>query len=251
MFIEQRTYTLRPGNLERFWELQVERGFKVVEPIMERLVGYFGHSAPEFDQVVHLWRYDSHDDWRARVHGLYGKRELDTYFQKVRALMLAQENMIFMPAPWKSLTPILGNGNDWLPGDGPLLVARTEKSTLVEIETINFSPGALPAFWSAVSQTEDELAFPRLLGGFSSMIGRLHQLVLYRLAEDDAPTGRPSAWTALTQRYGSLISSSEKKVFEVPRETALSPLFFRSKDSWTVDFDCGSSSADRAPSNGS
>ena len=38
MLFEQRIYTLGCETAERFWELQRERGFELVRPIMERLI---------------------------------------------------------------------------------------------------------------------------------------------------------------------------------------------------------------------
>src|SRR3546814_17643957 len=81
MILEHRAYTMKPGNLERFYELQVDRGFGLVKPIMERLIGYFTTLSGPAEQVVHLYAFDTLEDWRMRLHGLYPVAALQSYFQ--------------------------------------------------------------------------------------------------------------------------------------------------------------------------
>lgn len=229
MFIEQRTYTLRPGTLERFWQLQQERGFEVVRPIMERLVGYFGKAEEDYDQVVHLYRYDSHDDWIARLHGLYGKPQLDAYFKDVRALMLAQENTVLAPAPSRWLTPILGNGKDWLPEFGPLMPSSESKPLSLTIQTVDFLPGTLPSAWQTLeAETVDKQFDSDLLGAFVTVIGRQHRMIIYRMTSvgraDEYP---PNTWL---DAHGDVIVASVCKEFQIAPFPVLSPLFASAGD---------------------
>lgn len=115
MLFEQRCYTLKPGTTTAFWQAQVERGFELVEPIQQRLVGYFSNVSGPVDQVTHLYRYDSFDDWENRLHGLYAVSALQPYFRSVRALMTAQQNQFFAVAPVAQLNPLWGQGRDWIP----------------------------------------------------------------------------------------------------------------------------------------
>ena len=77
----------KPGLLERFYETQVERGFDAVRPVIDRVIGYFSTVSGPADQVIHLYAFDSLDDWQTRLHGLYGVPELEPYFLNVRPLM--------------------------------------------------------------------------------------------------------------------------------------------------------------------
>ena len=100
MLFEQRMYTLASESADRFWELQYERGFELVRPIMERLVGYFSTRIGSNDVIVHWWRYDSFEDWRQRLHGLYEVDGLLPSFKKVRAILSAQENKFLHHSPF-------------------------------------------------------------------------------------------------------------------------------------------------------
>ena len=119
MLLERRAYTLRPGAAEDFWKAQLVRGVtEEARPIMGRVIGWFEAASGPNTQIIHLWRYDSFEDWYSR---LYSKRSgAAEYYQLVRPLMLAQENRFMLPAPIPELTPYWGNGNDWLPG-GPAI----------------------------------------------------------------------------------------------------------------------------------
>jgi hypothetical protein len=70
MLMEQRTYTLKMGNLERFLDLQIGRGSEDPRQILERLIGYFYTESGPSVQIVHLYRYDDYDDWVKRAVGL-------------------------------------------------------------------------------------------------------------------------------------------------------------------------------------
>lgn len=67
MLIEHRAYTLKAGLMESLWQAQWERGYQLVQPILDRLIGYFSTTNGQEDQVVHLYRYDDYDDWARRL----------------------------------------------------------------------------------------------------------------------------------------------------------------------------------------
>ncbi|TBR20784.1 MAG: NIPSNAP family protein, partial [Reyranella sp.] len=115
MLIERRAYTMRPGRMDEFIDAQLERGFgPPIRQILDRLIAYFRTVSGPTDEVVHLWRFDSFEDWTSRLHSLYGRPELEPYFKTVRSLMVAQQNTFLVPAPLPALTPYWGNGQDWL-----------------------------------------------------------------------------------------------------------------------------------------
>lgn len=181
MILEHRAYTMQPGCLERFYELQVERGFDAIRPVIDRVIGYFSTVDGPLEQVVHLYAFASLEDWRERLHGLYGVPELEPYFQKVRPIMLAQENHILLPAPLPELTPHFAADSWWQTGDAPLANARG-KDIVVEERVISLTPGQLPRYWdlmakhglAAISALETNQ-----LGTFFMMVGPLHQVYHY------------------------------------------------------------------------
>lgn len=181
MLIERRAYTMRPGRMDEFIDAQLERGFgPPIRQILDRLIAYFRTVSGPTDEVVHLWRFDSFEDWTSRLHSLYGRPELEPYFKTVRSLMVAQQNTFLVPAPLPALTPYWGNGQDWL-GDQPPRISASD-SALVEETTYQLLPGTVPIFWDAMR--DDGLRADgapwRLLGAFSTTIGRLHQVLIYR-----------------------------------------------------------------------
>ncbi len=191
---ELRCYTLKAGATAAFWQAQVDRGFDLVAPIQQRLVGYFSTAADAAagEQIWHLYRYDGFDDWRQRLHGLYGVAALEPYFATVRALMTAQENRFMQPAPLGALSPLWNDATDWLPGRAeltPMLEGATPDGW-VEAQTTVLLPGTQPRWWQAWREAaaDDEVLQPdNLLGCFVTLVGRQHQvLTLRRHADADA-----------------------------------------------------------------
>lgn len=236
MLFEHRTYTLKPGTLERFWLAQDERGYAAVRPILERLVGYFSACTGSSDQVVHLYRYDSYEDWMARLHGLYLVSELEPYFRTVRALMSAQENKFLMPAPIAELSPLWSGAQDWRPSRGAVFRKGTvDGEALVEEETTTLLPGAMPSYWQAYREhglrlLEDQSE--QLMGCFTSVVGRLHQVVQYRVHAEPAEwqqaqdaRRRNPHWLALQRAVRPLVVSDESKLLQPAAISELSPLF--------------------------
>lgn len=237
MLIEHRCYTLKPGATSAFWQAQVDRGPALVEPILARLIGYFSACSGPVDQVVHLYRYDSYEDWTTRLHGLYAVAALEPYFKTVRALMVAQENKFLAPAPLTELTPLWGAESDWLPGQGRPAVATSASSldAVVEETTAMLLPGTLPLYWAAYREHglgTTVLGQESLLGCFVSVVGRLHQVIHYRryrsyverqafIAERD----QDRHWQALQRAIGPFVASHEHKLLRPAPIAQLSPLF--------------------------
>jgi NIPSNAP len=236
VLIEHRAYTLKPGCLDTFYAAQLERGFELVKPIMERCLGYFTAQSGPTDQVVHLYRFDNYDDWTKRLHGLYGVAGLEPYFKKVRALMSAQENKFLVPSPLAALTPLLGNGKDWLPG-GPLWADRkTTPEMIIEEHTLILVPGSLPPYWAAYQEhgLKANGATQHLLGCFVSLVGRQHQVVHYRCypsfgvcrAHRDA-LAKSADWQAFMRIVGAMTASADSKLLTPAPIAQMAPLFAR------------------------
>ena len=182
MILEHRAYTPLPGNAPAFWDAQLKRGFEPVDSIMDRLIGYFQSVSGPVDQIVHIYRYDDLEDWQARLRGLYGIKELETYFREVRPLLSRQVNATFTLTPLEELGPLFGGGRDWLPDHGPLVDATENPSLRVEQRTLTLRPGGLPAYWEAYKShglAGSEALRDRLIGAFQSMIGVQHQVLHY------------------------------------------------------------------------
>jgi len=182
MILEHRAYTMKPGLRERFYETQVERGFSAVRPVIDRVIGYFSTVTGPADQVVHIYAFDSLEDWQTRLHGLYGVPELEPYFLKVRPLMLKQENRLLLPAPVTALSPHFSADTYWTPGDPPLADPATNRDLLVEEQIVSLTPGSLGKYWEMIERYGVPAMSPletNMIGSFHMIAGPLHQVYHY------------------------------------------------------------------------
>lgn len=239
MLIEHRSYTLRLGAADLFWDAQRERGDHGLQPILERLIGSFATCTGSLDQIVSLYRYDSFDDWQTRLLGLYGHAGLKVYFDRVRPLILHQESKFLMPAPLPELTPHWGNGHDWLAAHGLLLNAppfdTPRRAGVVEETTLSFAAGGVPACWNAFRRhalVEDPAAMEGLFGGFSSIVGALNQALLYRFFPDvEAWSSHRAAlqdsayWNRFMREIAPLTVRSNCQLLDPSRIADMSPMF--------------------------
>jgi hypothetical protein len=189
MLFERRTYLLRAGAAEEFWHLQrvwnTPRGYR---SILERCIGYFESIWPKADVITHLYRYDSFVDWEQRLQQSYSP-DRDKYYSTARALVLNQENGFLSVAPSEKLATHWGFGRDWLPGEALYSTTEpTEKFCVVE-EVLDFRPGGLQQFWTRAIESgmpETERYGGRLIGTFSSRVGRLNRAIQYVWFKNDA-----------------------------------------------------------------
>lgn len=232
---EQRIYTLTSETAGRFWELQHERGFELVRPIMERLMGYFSTRIDDRDVIVHWWRFDSFEDWQQRLHGLYHVEALTPYFRKVRALLAMQENKFLTHAPIDALNPIWSTTSDWLPGDAPLTTGVEAGGLCVEMEVVQLRPGGLPAYWQAWRSEglgTGPLATQGLIGVFHTLVGRLHEVTILRWHAGQDQAGRwrdrlaaQARWNAFSTAIAPLVASTRSHWLLPAPGKQLSPLF--------------------------
>ena len=235
MLFEQRCYTLKPGATAAFWQAQVDRGFDLVQPIQQRLVGYFSNVSGPVDQITHLYRYDSFDDWQGRLHGLYGVPALEPYFRTVRALTTAQQNQFFAVAPIPELNPLWGANRDWVPDHPPPLLPGIAPDSLVEEHSTVLLPGTIPSYWEAWREMLGEAVAVNpasLIVSLVTLVGRQHQVVSYRhfpdmTARDKLLARRKSsvAWARLQTTLAPMVVSNETKLLRPGPTPQLSPLF--------------------------
>ncbi|MBO6784234.1 MAG: NIPSNAP family protein [Alphaproteobacteria bacterium] len=235
MILEHRAYTMQPGLHERFYELQVERGFDAIKPVLDRLVGYFSTVSGPLEQVVHLYAFASLEDWRDRLHGLYDVPELLPYFEKVRPIMLAQENHVLLPAPVDALAPYFKPDTYWQRTDGPIPGAADMRDLILEEQIISLRPGQLPKYWSAIEKCGLNALSPldkNRLGSFFMMVGPLHQVYHYWFFDGfDDRTRRLNAvhmnpeWAAFQEEVRPIVARQETKLMRPAPVAEMVPVF--------------------------
>ncbi len=99
---EQRTYSVRVGQMAEILRLYSEEGWPVLEAegFGENLVGYFVSDTGRLHQLVHLWRFESDEARRAFWQRLYASERFMAVAAKLRPLIDTQEVQLLVSAPW-------------------------------------------------------------------------------------------------------------------------------------------------------
>lgn len=106
MILEQRTYTLNPGNIAKYWKCYEELGAEIMQPVLPHLVGYFATEVGPLNRIVHLWRYEDLQE-RERLRGaMVDNPKWLSHLAAIRPLMSAQEAQILTPSPVPHLSPM-------------------------------------------------------------------------------------------------------------------------------------------------
>jgi hypothetical protein len=103
MFVEMRTYTLKPGTTAAFEERFVE-GLGARQQF-SKLGGLWRSEVGSLNVVVHMWPYESFED-RERIG--QQARKTGKWPPRTHEFIITQENKIIQPAPF---SPPLGEKN--------------------------------------------------------------------------------------------------------------------------------------------
>ena len=103
MFVEQRTYTLHPGQHLKYLDIYEKEGLEIQRPILGNLVGYFFTDIGPLNQIVHMWGYESLDDRAIRRKKLFEDSGWRTYIQMVVPMIASQESKMMIPAPFSPI----------------------------------------------------------------------------------------------------------------------------------------------------
>jgi len=208
MIFERRVYTFRPGKLDAFWEAQgAWNTDEVFGPLLSRNIGYFSATAGENDQLIHLYRFDSLDQWQT-LYGQYYRAQSPEYFALVRPWMLRQENAFLTAAPVGEPTACW-TGPRLLPPPSLRLCPAPEKVCVLETR-IDLLPGGLPAYWRAHEAHRpdaDAHSKSHLMAVLVSLVGRLHRVFRYQAFADAASAQREQEARAADPRWREFSSA--------------------------------------------
>lgn len=95
---EMRTYTIRVGLLQEYLRLYHEEGHDIHCRFLGPSVAWFYSEVGELNQVIMIWRYDSHQDRETRRERLYADPDWLAFIPKTRAYIERMENRIVKAA---------------------------------------------------------------------------------------------------------------------------------------------------------
>lgn len=216
MLLERRIYQFLPGRMQDFIDAQGERGFEVMRPIMERLLGYFTVPGEATEQVVHLYLYRDFSDWQTRLHGLYHIQSLLPYFAKVRSMMTCQENGFYQP-----LQPFDADTSWDKPP--PLTSMLYEREILLR-------PGTVPQYWAKYRDLHSGGEIHgELIGAYSGISGRLSRVIEYSIEQTsdfESDAGDQSAGLhSFKNTVAPWICEEKTRLLQPVNVPEMSPLF--------------------------
>ncbi|WP_136661050.1 NIPSNAP family protein [Nitratireductor sp. XY-223] len=102
MIIEHRTYTFRPGTIDRWLNKYGEEGLPVQKRHLNRFMGLYTSEIGRLHTSVLIWAYDSLADREARRAAMYADPDWQKFISEVWSLdaIQSQDVMIMNPAPF-------------------------------------------------------------------------------------------------------------------------------------------------------
>jgi hypothetical protein len=100
VIVEERIYTLHPGQAGAYLKAYESEGMAIQKPILGRMVGYYQTEFGTLNQVIHLWAYEDLAERTEKRARLQADARWQAYVAKVRPLILRQENKLLLPAPF-------------------------------------------------------------------------------------------------------------------------------------------------------
>jgi hypothetical protein len=100
MIFEQRTYTVRHGEMDEYLIRYQTHALPLQQKHLGRLLGFFVTDLGPLNQVIHIWAYDSYADREQRRANLEADPEWGIFKGINRGTFTAQEVKIMKPAPF-------------------------------------------------------------------------------------------------------------------------------------------------------
>ena len=95
---EIRTYTIKPGLLQDYLKFYHQEGFEIHCRYLGPSIGWFYTEVVTLNQIMMMWRYDSHAERELRREKLYADADWLAFIPKTGAYIEKMENKIVKPA---------------------------------------------------------------------------------------------------------------------------------------------------------
>jgi hypothetical protein len=100
MFIEHRTYTLRPGKVAEFVEFWEQHDLPFIVPIMGEPVGWYTTEIGPLNRVIQMWAFADLADRDRRRAQVAAHPSWAKHVATLEPLVLSQESILLRPAPF-------------------------------------------------------------------------------------------------------------------------------------------------------
>jgi hypothetical protein len=110
MILEERCYTLAPGNVDAYWACYTPDVIALMAPLRDNMLGYFVSDTGTLNQIVHLWRFESYEERAAKRGALAAEHGWQEHLKRLRPLCTKQETRILRPSPLAALAPLVAAG---------------------------------------------------------------------------------------------------------------------------------------------
>ncbi len=101
--VDHRIYTIKPRGMAEFIEVFERLAMPVLLKHLGAPLAFYSSCIGPLNQVVHLWGYDSLDDFEKRSAARDRDETFAAYLQASAHLIVAQETRIIKPVHFQSL----------------------------------------------------------------------------------------------------------------------------------------------------
>lgn len=98
MFLDHRTYTVKPGKLKAFVDHYEKLGLPLQREHLGEPFGYFTTEVGNVNQVVHMWLYKDLNDRAQRRAAMMADPRWPAYAGPISEFLDSMENKILRPA---------------------------------------------------------------------------------------------------------------------------------------------------------
>jgi hypothetical protein len=100
MLVEQRLYTVAPGQLKAYLSAYQAHGLAVHTEILGHWLGCYVTEIGPLNQIVHLWGFASFEDRLERRERLAADPRWHKYLREAAGLVIQQETRLLKRAPF-------------------------------------------------------------------------------------------------------------------------------------------------------
>lgn len=100
-FVDHRIYTIQPRCMPKFLEVFETLAMPVLRKHLGEPLSFYVSSIGALNEVVHLWGYDSLDDYQQRSFARDTDPEFQHYLKASEGLILSQVSQIVKPVIFK------------------------------------------------------------------------------------------------------------------------------------------------------